>query len=206
MSNHIPSIKLVVLGESSVGKSSIVTRYVENTFMNKRDPTIGAELSTKIYSIETHDIKFVIWDTAGQERFHALAPMYYRNALAAMVVFDVTNYNTYEKAKEWIIELKNQASSDIVIVLTGNKIDLQEYLREVSREEAESYAKALNILYMETSAKLSTNIHHIFTEIAKRIPTSYLQLNNNETIRIPLTVKDGNIKKRYKNNNARCNC
>ncbi|EEQ28080.1 Vacuolar protein sorting-associated protein 21 [Microsporum canis] len=118
------SVKLVLLGEAAVGKSSLVLRFVNNDFQENKEPTIGAAFLTQKCSLPTRTIKFEIWDTAGQERFASLAPMYYRNAQAALVVYDLTKPSSLVKAKHWVAELQRQASPGIVIALVGNKLDL----------------------------------------------------------------------------------
>lgn len=114
-------------------------------------------------------VKFEIWDTAGQERFSALAPMYYRNAHAAIVVYDVTQPSTFERAKFWIRELHTQATPGIVIALAGNKIDLPNASPEL-RKEASAYARQHNLLWFETSAKTGSNVVEMFTDIARYLP------------------------------------
>jgi len=117
-------VKLVLLGEAAVGKSSVVLRFVSNEFQANKEPTIGAAFLTQKCRLEDRVLRYEIWDTAGQERFHSLAPMYYRNAQAAVVVYDVTKAASLEKAKTWVKELQRQANPNIVIALAGNKIDL----------------------------------------------------------------------------------
>lgn len=117
-------VKLVLLGEAAVGKSSLVLRFVNNEFQPNKEPTIGAAFLTQKCRLEDRVLRYEIWDTAGQERFHSLAPMYYRNAQAAVVVYDVTKATSLEKAKTWVKELQRQANPNIVIALAGNKIDL----------------------------------------------------------------------------------
>ncbi|KAG8908089.1 hypothetical protein FRB99_000533 [Tulasnella sp. 403] len=117
-------VKLVLLGEAAVGKSSIVLRFVSNEFQANKEPTIGAAFLTQKCRLEDRVLRYEIWDTAGQERFHSLAPMYYRNAQAAVVVYDVTKATSLEKAKSWVKELQRQANPNIVIALAGNKVDL----------------------------------------------------------------------------------
>ncbi|KAI8876540.1 ras-domain-containing protein [Backusella circina FSU 941] len=169
MSTQIPSVKLVLLGESSVGKSSIVARYATDTFVDGREATIGAAYLARYCSTGESEIKFEIWDTAGQERFNSLAPMYYRNALAAVVVFDVTKSTTFERAKKWVNELKRQASPHILITLVGNKVDLltdDEDNRGVTKDEVTEFVQESNVYsYVETSACLGTNVCQVFTEI-----------------------------------------
>lgn len=117
-------VKLVLLGEAAVGKSSVVLRFVANEFQANKEPTIGAAFLTQKCRLEDRVLRYEIWDTAGQERFHSLAPMYYRNAQAAVVVYDVTKAASLEKAKSWVKELQRQANPNIVIALAGNKVDL----------------------------------------------------------------------------------
>ncbi|PGH19372.1 hypothetical protein AJ80_04013 [Polytolypa hystricis UAMH7299] len=131
------SVKLVLLGEAAVGKSSLVLRFVNNDFQENKEPTIGAAFLTQKCSLPTRTIKFEIWDTAGQERFASLAPMYYRNAQAALVVYDLTKPSSLTKAKHWVAELQRQASPGIVIALVGNKLDLA---NEGSGDNAEDAA------------------------------------------------------------------
>lgn len=135
------SVKLVLLGEAAVGKSSLVLRFVSDDFQENKEPTIGAAFLTQKCSLPNRTIKFEIWDTAGQERFASLAPMYYRNAQSALVVYDVTKPTSFIKARHWVNELKAQASPGIVIALVGNKLDLVEDDEEEDGEEEEGSNK-----------------------------------------------------------------
>jgi len=132
------SVKLVLLGEAAVGKSSLVMRFVNNDFQENKEPTIGAAFLTQKCNLPTRTIKFEIWDTAGQERFASLAPMYYRNAQAALVVYDITKPSSLTKAQHWVAELHRQASPGIVIALVGNKYDLAAAAGEESSEETDA--------------------------------------------------------------------
>ncbi|EJC98783.1 ras-domain-containing protein [Fomitiporia mediterranea MF3/22] len=162
--------KLVLLGESAVGKSSLVLRFVKDQFDDYRESTIGAAFLTQTVSLEDGStVKFEIWDTAGQERYKSLAPMYYRNANCAVVVYDITQSASLEKAKTWIRELQRQADPSIVIALCGNKVDLEER-RQVLQEEAQNYAKEEGLMWGETSAKTGLGVNDIFTELAKKLP------------------------------------
>jgi len=193
------SVKLVLLGEAAVGKSSLVLRFVNNDFQENKEPTIGAAFLTQKCNLPTRTIKFEIWDTAGQERFASLAPMYYRNAQSALVVYDLTKPTSLIKAKHWVAELQRQASPGIVIALVGNKLDLTNEptssgntsgedgdenaaegegddgdARKVSTAEAKSYAEEEGLLFFETRG-LGTNVTEVFTAIANAIPETSLK-------------------------------
>ncbi|CAI4731430.1 BGP_1a_G0049770.mRNA.1.CDS.1 [Saccharomyces cerevisiae] len=180
MNTSVTSIKLVLLGEAAVGKSSIVLRFVSNDFAENKEPTIGAAFLTQRVTINEHTVKFEIWDTAGQERFASLAPMYYRNAQAALVVYDVTKPQSFIKARHWVKELHEQASKDIIIALVGNKIDmLQEGgERKVAREEGEKLAEEKGLLFFETSAKTGENVNDVFWGIGEKIPLKTAEEQN----------------------------
>ncbi|KAF2353502.1 Small GTP-binding protein domain, partial [Trinorchestia longiramus] len=165
----ICQFKLVLLGESAVGKSSLVLRFVKGQFHEYQESTIGAAFLTQTVCLEDTTVKFEIWDTAGQERYHSLAPMYYRGAQAAIVVYDITNQDTFGRAKTWVKELQRQASPNIVIALAGNKADLANK-RMVEYEEANTYAEENSLLFMETSAKTAMNVNDIFLAIAQKLP------------------------------------
>ncbi|WFD18257.1 GTP-binding protein of the rab/ypt [Malassezia caprae] len=166
----VVSFKLVLLGESSVGKSSIALRFVKDQFEDYRESTIGAAFLTQtVKRSDDTKVKLEIWDTAGQERYKSLAPMYYRNAHCAIVVYDITEKDSLENAKSWIRELQRHADSNIIIVLVGNKLDLAD-TREIPTEEGEKYAETEGLLFLETSAKTPTNITELFDTIANRLP------------------------------------
>jgi small GTP-binding protein len=161
--------KLVLLGEAAVGKSSLVLRFVKGHFHEYQESTIGAAFLTQTVCLDETTVKFEIWDTAGQERYHSLAPMYYRGAQAAIIVYDITNQESFSKAKAWVRELQRQANPNIVIALAGNKADLTNK-RAVEFEEAQAYAEEQGLLFLETSAKNGVNVNDLFLAIAKKLP------------------------------------
>jgi Ras-related protein Rab-5C len=164
--------KLVLLGESAVGKSSLVLRFVKDQFDDYRESTIGAAFLTQTVALDDNTtVKFEIWDTAGQERYKSLAPMYYRNANCAVVVYDITQSASLEKARSWVRELQRQADPSIVIALCGNKTDLNAR-RQVTQEEAKKYADEEGLMWGETSAKTGEGVSDIFISIAKKLPLS----------------------------------
>eukprot|EP00474_Spongospora_subterranea_P008548 CRZ09006.1 hypothetical protein [Spongospora subterranea] len=167
--NKTCQAKLVLLGDSSVGKSSLVLRFVRGQFFEYQESTIGAAFLTQTVVVQDCTVKFEIWDTAGQERYHSLAPMYYRGAAAAVVVYDITSEDSFKRAKKWIEELRQTGSADIVIALAGNKTDL-EAQRQVSPEVAKEYADDQGIFFTETSAKTAENVNELFVMIARKLP------------------------------------
>lgn len=171
MASKNQTYKLVLLGEAAVGKSSSVERFVNNQFAEYQAPTIGAAFLTQSVEVEDGIVKFEIWDTAGQERYRSLAPMYYRGAAAALVIYDITNMQSFERAKTWVEELQRQATADIVIALAGNKSDMEKD-RKVPFELAKQYADENRCILYETSAKTGHNIRAIFTAVAAKLPKS----------------------------------
>ncbi|XP_032820686.1 ras-related protein Rab-5A-like [Petromyzon marinus] len=183
--NKMCQFKLVLLGESAVGKSSLVLRFVKGQFHEFQESTIGAAFLTQTVSLDDTTVKFEIWDTAGQERYHSLAPMYYRGAQAAIVVYDITNLDSFARAKTWVKELQRQANPTIVIALSGNKADLASQ-RMVEFEEAQGYAEENGLLFMETSAKTAMNVNEVFLAIAKKLPKNEQQNPGGKSNVVPI--------------------
>ena len=157
------------LGDSNVGKSSLVLRFVKNQFNADQVTTVGAAfLQSPVPLDDSEDkIQFGIWDTAGSERYKALAPMYYRGADAAIVVYDITSFESFEGAKSWVHELKLYGQPNVVVALAANKQDLEQY-RVVSAQEGQAYARENDLTYFETSAKTAHNVRRMFVELGAR--------------------------------------
>uniref|UniRef100_A0A2K6V2T3 RAB5C, member RAS oncogene family n=1 Tax=Saimiri boliviensis boliviensis TaxID=39432 RepID=A0A2K6V2T3_SAIBB len=160
--NKICQFELVLLGDSVVGKASLFLSFYQES-------TIGVAFLTQTVCLDDTTVKFEIWDTAGQERYHSLAPMYYRGAQPAIVVYDITNIDTSAGAKNWVKELQRQASPNIIIALGGNKADLASK-RAVEFQEAQAYADHNSLLFTETSAKTAMSVNEMFMAIAKKLP------------------------------------
>eukprot|EP00118_Oscarella_pearsei_P003197 m.13374 g.13374 ORF g.13374 m.13374 type:complete len:210 (+) comp24745_c0_seq2:105-734(+) len=169
--NH--HMKVVLLGEGCVGKTSLVVRYCENKFNDKHVTTLQASFLTKKLNIGGRRVTLNIWDTAGQERFHALGPIYYRDSNGAILVYDITDEDSFQKVQKWVKELRKMLGSDICLCIVGNKIDLEKN-RHVSQSEAENYAEAVGAKHCQTSAKLNRGIDDLFLDLCKcmleRIP------------------------------------
>jgi len=182
-------VKLVLLGEMNSGKTSLVYRLVKNMFVERMEPTIGAAFMVKNLLVDGVQIKLEIWDTAGQERYRSLAPMYYRGAAAAILVYDITRKSSFETMRKWVAELQKQAAPNIVLAIAGNKADLTTH-REVSQADLDKYIAELraeskkdkppspagdvdNFIGLECSAKTSQNVNELFTEICRKLINLY---------------------------------
>jgi len=163
--------KIVLVGDSGVGKSNLLSRFTRNTFTTDEKSTIGVEFATRIVPmVDQKKIKAQIWDTAGQERYRAITNAYYRGALGAMLVYDVTKPNTFENIPRWLRELRDYANRDIVLILVGNKCDLvDQSLRQVTEEQARNLAAEYEFPFIETSAKSGVNVDEGFMQIITTI-------------------------------------
>jgi len=163
-----PTFKVVLLGEGRVGKTSLLLRFVNNVFSETQPPTIQASYLTKRMTLDGQAVQLAVWDTAGQERFHALGPIYYRDADAALLVYDITDVDSFARVKTWVKELRTMAGKDIVLVLAGNKVDMERN-RQVNAEEAEKYAQSINSQVFGTSAKANKGVEQAFLSIARTL-------------------------------------
>ncbi|KAB1995652.1 hypothetical protein ERO13_D13G152500v2 [Gossypium hirsutum] len=160
--------KVVLIGDSGVGKSNLLSRFTRNEFSLESKSTIGVEFATRSIRVDDKVVKAQIWDTAGQERYRAITSAYYRGAVGALLVYDVTRHVTFENVERWLKELRGHTDSNIVIMLVGNKADLR-HLRAVSTDDAKAFAERENTFFMETSALESMNVENAFTEVVTQI-------------------------------------
>ncbi|XP_073051425.1 ras-related protein RABA4d-like [Primulina eburnea] len=160
--------KIVLIGDSAVGKSQLLARFARNEFSLESKATIGVEFQTKTLVIDNKTVKAQIWDTAGQERYRAVTSAYYRGAVGAMLVYDMTKRQSFDHMARWLEELRGHADKNIVIMLIGNKCDLGT-LRAVPTEDAQEFAERENFYFMETSALEATNVESAFMTILTEI-------------------------------------
>ncbi|XP_071723062.1 ras-related protein Rab11C [Rutidosis leptorrhynchoides] len=160
--------KIVLIGDSGVGKSNILSRFTRNEFCLESKSTIGVEFATRTLQIEGKTVKAQIWDTAGQERYRAITSAYYRGAVGALLVYDITKRQTFDNVTRWLRELRDHADSNIVIMMAGNKSDLA-HLRAVQEGDGQTLAEREGLSFLETSALEATNVEKAFQTILSEI-------------------------------------
>ncbi|KAH9770887.1 hypothetical protein WN944_019475 [Citrus x changshan-huyou] len=160
--------KIVLIGDSAVGKSNLLSRFARNEFDSNSKATIGVEFQTQVVDIDGKEVKAQIWDTAGQERFRAVTSAYYRGAVGALVVYDITRRSSFDSVKRWLEELTTHCDTAVGRMLVGNKCDLDS-IRDVSTEEGKSLAEEEGLFFMETSALDSTNVEAAFEVVIREI-------------------------------------
>ncbi|CAJ2512253.1 Uu.00g052680.m01.CDS01 [Anthostomella pinea] len=186
--NPLKKFKLVFLGEQSVGKTSLITRFMYDSFDNMYQATIGIDFLSKTMYLEDRTVRLQLWDTAGQERFRSLIPSYIRDSSVAVVVYDISSTGlelqrasrvrgltgladakSFQNTRKWIDDVRAERGNDVIIVLVGNKTDLNDK-REVTTQQGEEEAKKNNLMFVETSAKLGHNVKTLFRRIAQALP------------------------------------
>jgi len=212
--------KIVIIGDSGVGKSNILSRYVRDEFSIDTKATVGVEFGSKILTLNNQQIKIQIWDTAGQEKYKSVSSIYYKGAKGALLVYDISRKETFNNINRWINEIKNNSDENINILLIGNKCDLEE-ARQISQEEAFQKAKEINAGFLEVSALQAVNIEKAFMYLIQQIHSknynklderkNTLKENNNDYIIINSGVENsddeknnGKKKKKKKKKKRKC--
>ena len=184
-SSSIDNYKIVLIGDINVGKTSILSRFRYGSFESDYMPTLGIDFFSKNLFFEDKTIRLILWDTAGQERFRSLIPSYLKNADCIIIVFDITNKESFLSLNKWLTDAKNNASENTIYVICGNKIDLKER-RTVNENEINEYIKKnTGVIYMECSAKNGQGIKDLFNVIAKN-------LGENNFAKSDFNVRSGN--------------
>eukprot|EP00045_Choanoeca_perplexa_P023021 m.11645 g.11645 ORF g.11645 m.11645 type:complete len:207 (+) comp9867_c0_seq1:167-787(+) len=161
-------LKLCLLGDAGCGKSSIAQQFVHGHCPTVLEPTIGASFLTKTIDINDTTCKFALWDTAGQEKYRGLAPMYYRGAAAAVIVYDITRRDTFQHVRSWVNELSTMGPAGVMLAIAGNKADLEDR-RQVTLKEGKEYATSVGALFLETSALKSTGVVNLFEQLGMNV-------------------------------------
>ena len=174
--------KLIIVGDTNVGKTNIMSKYIKDQFNITSKSTIGVEFGTKILEIDNKKVKAQIWDTAGQERYKSITSAYYKGAKGAFIVYDITNKSTFESVDKWIKDLNSYGDKNLTMLLIGNKSDLEDK-RIINKEEGEEKAKSFELGFIETSAYNGDNIDQAFDIMLKEVLKRYIvenDVNNDE--------------------------
>ena len=178
--NYNYLLKFIIIGDAAVGKSNLLVRYTSGQFKEEYQLTIGVEFGSNNVIIGDNTYRIQIWDTAGQENFRSITRSYYKNTACAIIVYEISNKKSFENISSWIEECKNTAPKSILMVLVGNKCDLDN--REVTEEEGREFAEKNGMLFFETSAKTGKNVEELFKESVKvidqKIKENYYDLEN----------------------------
>ena len=195
--------KILLVGNSSVGKSSLFLRFVDDIWNDVFVPTIGVDFKIKTLKINEKNVKLQIWDTAEQERFRTIISSYYRGAQGILLVFDVTEKESFESLNNWLIEIEKNANKNVVKILIGNKCDLEDK-RVISYSQAKDFADSNGLNYVETSAKTNNNVTEAFSEIGKELMEAckdkdFIGNENKKTITISNKTTDLNVENKSQN-------
>ena len=194
--------KIVLIGDTSVGKTNILSKYLKGEFEPKSKSTVGVEFGVKNFKIENNIVKVQIWETAGEERYRSITNAYYKGAKGSLLIYDITNKKSFENIEKWISDLKANTGDNISMILLGNKTDLEEK-REVSIEEGKNKAEFYNITFMETSAFNGNNIQEAFNELITDIYKKNHELLENQAK--AEIIRDKNTIELFKGENTNTN-
>ncbi|KAL8965021.1 MAG: hypothetical protein Q9183_004076 [Haloplaca sp. 2 TL-2023] len=186
-SNPLKKFKLVFLGEQSVGKTSLITRFMYDSFDNMYQATIGIDFLSKTMYLEDRTVRLQLWDTAGQERFRSLIPSYIRDSSVAVVVYDISSLKSFQNTRKWVDDVRGERGNDVIIVLVGNKTDLGDK-REVTNQMGEEEAKRCGAIFVETSAKAGANVKGLFRRIAQALPGMEGETDRGESQMIDVNI------------------
>ena len=194
--------RYIIVGDINVGKSCIMLQFSSNQFREEHELTIGVEFAIKFLEIKNKNIKIQVWDTAGEEAFQSITKSYYRNAIGALLVYDITKKSSFEHLQKWLDSVKENSSKNIKIILIGNKIDLEDK-REVTFQEGEEFAKNNGLFFLETSAKNFTNINESFNKLTEEIYDNIEILEEEEESKNSIKLEDVNS---IINDKKKCKC
>lgn len=198
--------KYIIIGDTGVGKSCLLLQFTDKRFQPVHDLTIGVEFGARMVTIDNKQVKLQIWDTAGQESFRSITRSYYRGAAGALLVYDITRRDTFKHLSRWLEEARQHSQSNMVIMLIGNKNDL-EHRRAVSTEEGRAFAEANGLIFMETSAKTAYNVEQAFINTAEKIHENILSgaidvSNESHGIKVGMAASNNNSMNNISSNNA----
>jgi Ras-related protein Rab-2A len=196
MSSYTYLFKFIIVGDSNVGKSCLMLQFTDNKFKSDNDPTIGVEFGSASIKHNESTLRLQIWDTAGQESFRSITRSYFRGAIGALLVFDLTSRESFTNLANWVEEIQMCASTNLVIILIGNKCDMTTQ-QEITIEEAEDFAKSKGLIFIQTSAKTSHNVEKAFRTVAElvveRIDKGQIDPENEGGIKVGNTKNQGSI-------------
>ena len=194
--------RYIIVGDVNVGKSCIMLRFSSNQFREEHELTIGVEFAIKFFEKDNKNIKIQIWDTAGEEAFQSITKTYYRNAIGALLVYDITKKSSFEHIKNWLDSVRENSTKNIKIILIGNKTDLEDK-REVTFQEGEEFAKNNGLFFLETSAKNFININESFNKLTEEIYDNIEILEEEEESKNSIKLEDVNS---IINDKKKCKC
>ena len=194
--------RYIIVGDINVGKSCIMLQFSSNQFREEHELTIGVEFAIKFLEIKNKNIKIQVWDTAGEEAFQSITKSYYRNAIGALLVYDITKKSSFEHLQKWLDSVKENSTKNIKIILIGNKIDLEDK-REVTFQEGEEFAKKNDLFFLETSAKNFINIKESFNKLTEEIYQNIEVLEDEEKSKNSIKIDDIHS---IVNQNKSCRC